>query len=83
MLVFPAYDGVKRGYEFSGWLCDGVSYQPGQSVAVFADTVAKIVWQESGGNALMDFFTGPYGIAVILIALLAIPVCWYITKRRR
>lgn len=46
-------------------------------------TVAKIVWQESGGNALMDFFTGPYGIAVILIALLAIPVCWYITKRRR
>ena len=83
MLVFPAYDGVKKGYEFSGWLCDGSTYQPGQSVAVFADTVAKIVWQESGGNALVDFFTGPYGIAVILIALLAIPACWYITKRRR
>ena len=84
LLVFPAYDGVKEGFEFSGWLCGGYTYQPGQSTAIVTDTVVKVVWQESGSgdgdDGKISFFEDPvgwfkgfvkepYGIA-ILIALL-------------
>lgn len=50
LLVFPAYDGVKAGYEFSGWLCGGYTYQPGQSAAIVTDTVVKIVWEQTGSG---------------------------------
>ena len=44
-LTLPQYSGVKAGYSFNGWSCNGTLYQPGQSVTVNANMTFKASWQ--------------------------------------
>ena len=89
---------MKEGFEFSGWLCGGYTYQPGQSTAIVTDTVVKVVWQESGSDDgddgkisffedpvgwLKGFVKEPYGIAILIALLILLLLLAYREYRKR
>ncbi len=43
--VLPGYTGIKAGYAFAGWDCDGTEYKVGQTVTVLSDDMEfTAVW---------------------------------------
>ena len=42
--TFPAYSGVKEGYDFAGWKVGDVAYSAGDTIEVPSDITVKAVW---------------------------------------
>lgn len=66
----PAYEGTYEGHIFGGWLVDGQTYLPGQSITVNGPVTVTAVWnldsytvsfETEGGVPVPDSQIIPYG----------------------
>ena len=69
----PEYKGTKGGYTFKGWSCDGKTYKAGDTVRMEkSDIVMKAVWEKNPEPAHEDNTVMVAGIAVGIIAAVAL-----------